>query len=85
MLEEYFKILGLPKTAKQEEIKKAFRFLAKKYHPDVSKEPNASKRFIEMLFIPRCFLFGHNSSPLRGKFIKTSIIVGSIEKLVGCN
>jgi hypothetical protein len=48
MLEEYFKILGLPKTAEQEEIKKAFRFLAKKYHPDVSKEPNASKKFIEI-------------------------------------
>ena len=48
MLEEYFKILGLPKTARQDEIKKAFRFLAKKYHPDVSKEPNASKKFVEI-------------------------------------
>jgi len=48
MLEEYFKILGLPKTADQDEIKKAFRFLAKKYHPDVSKEPDASKKFMEI-------------------------------------
>jgi uncharacterized membrane protein len=46
MLEEYFKILGLAKTANQEEIKKAYRFLAKKYHPDVSSEPDASRKFI---------------------------------------
>jgi hypothetical protein len=48
MLEEYFKILGIPRTSKQEEIKKAYRFLAKKYHPDVSKEPNASEKFTEI-------------------------------------
>jgi curved DNA-binding protein CbpA len=48
MLEEYFKILGLPKTANQEEIKKAYRFLAKKYHPDVSSEPDATKKFIKI-------------------------------------
>lgn len=48
MLEEYFKILRLPKTANQDEIKKAFRYLAKKYHPDVSREPNAIKKFLEI-------------------------------------
>jgi curved DNA-binding protein CbpA len=48
MLEEYFKILGLTNKANQEEIKKAYRFLAKKYHPDVSSEPSASKKFIEI-------------------------------------
>jgi len=48
MLEEYFKILGLEKTASQEEIKKAYRFLAKKYHPDVSSEPDAGKKFIQI-------------------------------------
>jgi curved DNA-binding protein CbpA len=48
MLEEYFKILGLPRKAKPEEIKKAYRFLAKKYHPDVSKEPDATKKFLEI-------------------------------------
>lgn len=48
MLEEYFKILGLPKTANLEEVKKAYRFLAKKYHPDVSSEPDATKKFIKI-------------------------------------
>jgi curved DNA-binding protein CbpA len=48
MLEEYFKILGLDKKASQEEIKKAYRFLAKKYHPDISLETDANKRFIQI-------------------------------------
>lgn len=48
MFEEYFKILGLPRTAKPDEIKKAYRFLAKKYHPDVSKEPDATRKFLEI-------------------------------------
>jgi uncharacterized membrane protein (DUF485 family) len=48
MLEEYYKILGLEKTASQDEIKKAYRFLAKKYHPDVSSEPDPGKKFIQI-------------------------------------
>src|ERR1700712_2876271 len=39
--------LGVPKTATPDEIKKAFRKLAKKYHPDQSKEPKAKDRFAE--------------------------------------
>ena len=41
---DYYKILGVSKDASAEEIKKAFRKLARKYHPDISKEPDAAAR-----------------------------------------
>jgi curved DNA-binding protein len=45
---DYYKIMGLPRTASQDEIKRAYRRLARKYHPDVSKEPDAEERFKEV-------------------------------------
>lgn len=45
---DYYKILGVEKTANQEKIKSAFRTLARKYHPDVNKEPDAEERFKEI-------------------------------------
>ena len=44
---DYYEVLGVSKDASQAEIKSAFRKLAKKYHPDVSKEPDAEERFKE--------------------------------------
>jgi curved DNA-binding protein len=45
---DYYATLGVPRDAGADDIKKAFRRLARKYHPDVSKEPNAEVRMKEI-------------------------------------
>lgn len=48
MAKDYYQILGVPKTASQDQIKKAYRDLALKYHPDINKSKEASERFKEI-------------------------------------
>lgn len=45
---DYYKIMGLERSATQDDVKRAYRALARKYHPDVSKESNAEARFKEV-------------------------------------
>jgi molecular chaperone DnaJ len=48
MARDYYEILGIARDADREEIKRAYRQLARKYHPDVNKEPGAEETFKEI-------------------------------------
>ena len=45
---DYYKVLAVSRDASQDELKKSYRKLARKYHPDVSKVANAEERFKEV-------------------------------------
>lgn len=44
----YYEILGIPPTSSMDDIKTAYRRLAKQYHPDKNKDPDSSRKFIEI-------------------------------------
>ena len=45
---DYYEILGLDKNASSDDIKRSYRKLAKKYHPDIIKAPDAEEKFKEI-------------------------------------
>jgi len=48
MARDYYEVLGVSRSADQEEIKRSYRRLARKYHPDVNKESGAEELFKEV-------------------------------------
>ena len=48
MARDYYDILGVSKNASQDEIKKAYRKMSKKFHPDINKEPGAEEKYKEV-------------------------------------
>ena len=45
---DYYEILGIPRDASQDDVRRAYRKLARRYHPDLNQESDAEDRFKEV-------------------------------------
>lgn len=59
-MKDYYKILGVKPNSSKDEIKKAYRKLAKEWHPDINKSENAHERFIEITEAYEILVDDHN-------------------------
>lgn len=58
---DYYGVLGLEKGASDDDIRKAYRKMALKYHPDKNKSPNAEEKFKSIAEAYEVFLFSFRS------------------------
>ena len=70
--EMYYRMLGLAPGAPLAEIKRAYRTLAKQYHPDLNKAPDAAERFIEVNEAYEFLLRLHTVPPPRSRTARTA-------------
>jgi molecular chaperone DnaJ len=75
-MKDYHKILGIKRGASQEEIKSAYKILAKKYHPDLNKEPDAESKFKDLSEAYEALKNGTPKDPWENRPFNTSYFDG---------
>lgn len=74
MLEKYYKILGINNNASDDEIKKAYKKMALKFHPDKNKSPDANEKFREISEAYQILSNRNKTSNLHNNFEETNFV-----------
>lgn len=74
MIDNYYKILGVNKNSTDDEIKKAYKKMALKYHPDKNKNPDATEKFREISEAYQILTERNKTSDLNNEFDKTNFV-----------
>lgn len=79
-LKDYYQVLGVSSGASQQDIKRAFKFCAKTYHPDVNNDPGATRQFQELVEAYQILKMPEKRNSFDGRVISEfcSHFVGSI-------